>query len=102
MGRKTIAALLLAGALGGFAAYRVVPEAAAQAVTPPGPVVQGEVTGKYKDAIDQYYAISVNDGPAIEVSPYFYNQVEVGDLVRFDGTNWVIIKTRLSRSGVNA
>jgi hypothetical protein len=54
-----------------------------------GPTVQGEVTQKFR-ARNDYYLIAVNGQP-YEVPLDFYNRVNVGMVVKFDGTNWTII-----------
>jgi len=93
MERKIIAVLMLTGMLGGFAPFAPMSRAAAQVsnqrTTTYGPTIQGEVTQKFR-ARDDYYLIAVNGQP-YEVPLDFYNRVNVGMVVKFDGTNWTII-----------
>ena len=93
MERKIIAMLMLTGMLGAFAPFSPMPRAAAQVSNQGtiayGPTVQGEVTQKFS-AKDDYYLIAVNGRP-YEVPLDFYYRVNVGMVVKFDGTNWTII-----------
>ncbi len=93
MRRKSIAVLLLTGLLGGVAAVAPLPHAAAQMNDQPmivvGPTVQGEVTQKFTDDRDNTM-IAVNGQP-YQVPFNFYNHVDVGTVVQFDGTHWTII-----------
>jgi len=53
----------------------------------------GPVTAKYRGGADSgNYLIAVNDKP-YDVPPDFYNQVQVGDTVKFTGRQWLIVKT---------
>jgi hypothetical protein len=92
--RMIIATLMLAGTLGGFAPFALMPHAAAQVgdqgVMPVGPSVLGVVTGKFTPEKDGTYEIAVNDVP-YEVPQEFYDLVEVGTVVQFDGTNWTVL-----------
>lgn len=94
MGRKIIAALMLTGALGGFASLGPVPHTSAQVnnqeTVTVGPTVQGEVTQKFTPSKGGSYYIAVNGEP-YEVPLNLYERVDVGTVVQFDGTNWTII-----------
>ena len=50
-------------------------------------VVQGEVTQKFMSQNGTLIAV---DGALYSVSGSFFNSVQVGDTVSFDGTNWTI------------
>ena len=55
--------------------------------------VIGPVTAKYHTGADSgSYLISVNDKP-YDVPPDFYNQVQIGDTVKYTGSQWLIVKT---------
>ena len=57
-----------------------------------GPVVEGSVTQKFTHSDgDDDYLIAV-DGTPYAVPLDFYARVHVGNTVRFDGTNWTILK----------
>jgi hypothetical protein len=91
MGR-IIVVLMLASILGGFAAFGPMPSASAQMTNQGpalGPVIQGEVTQKFTDDKGTY-RIAVNGTP-YEVPLGFYNQVDQGTMVKFDGTNWIVV-----------
>lgn len=94
MGRKIIAVVMLTGMLGGFAPLAPIPHAAAQVSDQGtmtfGSTVQGEVDQKFSPNKEGSYVISVNGTP-YEVPLEFYNQVDVGTVVQFDGTNWTVI-----------
>jgi hypothetical protein len=45
-------------------------------------------------------SILVINSVEYEVPGYFYRQVEVGDLVKWDGTTWTIVKKRNASSRV--
>lgn len=91
MGRKGIAALLLAGVLVGFAPLACMPRATAQAsdqeTIAVGRIVQGVVTQKFNSG---NYVIAV-DGWPYEVSLGLQRTANVGTVVRFDGMNWTIV-----------
>jgi hypothetical protein len=90
--RRIIAALMLASILGEFAPFSPMPRASAQMTNQGptlGPVIQGEVTQKFRDA-QGTYRIAV-DGTPYEVSLGFFNQVDQGTIVQFDGTNWTVV-----------
>lgn len=93
MGRKIVAGLMLAGILGGFALFAPMPRASAQVsnqgTMAVGPTVQGEVTQKFTPEEDTYY-IAVNGEPH-QVPLNFYERVDVGTVVQYDGTKWTII-----------
>lgn len=91
MGRKGIAALLLAGVLVGFAPLACMPRATAQAndqkTIAVGPIVQGVVTQKFNGGNNM---IAV-DGWPYEVSLGLHRTANVGTVVRLDGMNWTIV-----------
>ena len=93
MGRKIVAALMLAGMLGGIAAFGPVPQASAQVgnqgTVTFGPTVQGEVTQKFTPDKGNYY-IAVNGEP-YEVPLNLYDHVDVGTVVQYDGTDWTVV-----------
>lgn len=93
MGRKSMAMLLVTGTLAGFAPFASMPHAAAQvsdqAITV-AQVVQGEVTQKFTDTKGGDYMIAVNGQPYV-VPLSLYDRVDVGTIVRFDGTSWTIV-----------
>jgi hypothetical protein len=53
------------------------------------PAVDGSVTQKFFSRSDDTFRIAV-DGFPYEVPRGFYETVQVGDRVHFDGTNWTI------------
>lgn len=89
MGRKRVAVLLLTGMLGGFAPFAPMPHAAAHGGAGDGitvgRTVEGEVTQKFTVnsplAGTPNYMISV-EGQPYQVTPEFYNRVNVGTVVR--------------------
>jgi hypothetical protein len=91
--RRIIAVLMVAGMLGGLASFVSVPRASAQVdnqgTITVGPTVQGEVTQKFTPFRDTY-EIAVNGQP-YPVPLGFYDRVDVGTVVKFDGANWSII-----------
>jgi len=91
--RRIIAVLMLAGMLGGLASFVSMPRASAEAsnggTITLGPTIQGEVTQKFTPFRDTY-EIAVNGHP-YPVPLGFYNRVDVGTVVKFDGANWSII-----------
>jgi hypothetical protein len=56
-----------------------------------GVQVVGWVEAKKVDATAHSFAITINSTD-YEVPGYFYAQVQVGDLVKWDGTTWTIVK----------
>ncbi len=56
-----------------------------------GPVVIGWVEAKHRDASADAYEIVIN-GAYYDVPAYFWDQVRVGDLVKWDGKVWTIVK----------
>jgi hypothetical protein len=55
--------------------------------------VYGPVTQKYRSGADQSdYTIAVNGTP-YTVPIGFFNQVELGDTVKYTGSHWEIVKT---------
>ena len=55
--------------------------------------VYGPVTQKYHVGADaDEYIIAVNDTP-YSVPQSFYNQVGLGDTVKYTGKQWVLVKT---------
>jgi hypothetical protein len=94
MGRKGIAALMLAGVLVGFAPFASMLRAAAhesdQETVAVDSIVQGVVTQKFTSTDPDTYTIAV-DGWPYEVPPEIYYRVQVGTAVQFDGTNWTIV-----------
>ena len=52
-----------------------------------GPVEQKYATGQ--DELDRTVLIS---GQTYLVPPYFFNQIQVGDIVKFNGSKWSIVK----------
>ena len=55
--------------------------------------VYGPVTQKYRTGPDSdTHVIAVNDTP-YDVPQGFYNQVQIGDTVKFTGREWQIVKT---------
>lgn len=92
---RIIAVLVLAGVLlGGVAAFGPMPRASAQVgnegIINMGPIIQGEVTQKFTPDKGGQYRIAVNGQP-VQVPLDLYDRVDVGTVVRFDGTNWSII-----------
>ena len=98
MGGKRIAVLLLIGTLSGFAPFAPLPHTAAHGGASDGITsrrsVEGEVTQKFavnsSNSASPNYMIAV-EGQPYSVTPEIYNQVDVGTVVQFDGTNWTII-----------
>ncbi len=60
-----------------------------------GSVVIGWVEAKRRDQMFDAYEVVINSN-AYEVPAYFWDQVRVGDLVKWDGKVWTIVK----RAGV--
>lgn len=60
-----------------------------------GPVVIGWVEAKHRDASADAWEVVIN-GAYYDVPAYFWDQVRVGDLVKWDGKVWTIVK----RAGV--
>ena len=91
--RRIIAVLMVAGMLGGIASFVSMPRASAevgnQETVTLGPTVQGEVTQKFTPFRDTY-EIAVKGQP-YSVPLGFYDRVDVGTVVKFDGANWSII-----------
>jgi hypothetical protein len=91
--RRIVVVLMLAGMLGGLASFAPMPRASAQFSNPGmitvGPTVQGEVTQKFTDDKGTF-RIAVNGEP-YDVPLNFWQRVDVGTVVQFDGTNWSII-----------
>ncbi len=91
--RRIIAVLMVAGMLGGLAPFVSMQRASAQVdnqgTITLGPTVQGEVTQKFTPFRDTY-EIAVNGKP-YQVPLGFYDRVDVGTVVQFDGANWSII-----------
>ena len=90
--RRIIAVLMVASFLGGFASFGPMPRASAQVNQGPvitGPVIQGEVTQKFTPEMGTY-RIAVNGTP-YEVPLGFYNRVDQGTIVKFDGSNWIVV-----------
>jgi hypothetical protein len=91
--RRIMAVLMLAGVLGGLASFVSVPRASAEVGNPGaiivGPTVQGEVTQKFTSLRDTYL-IAVNGQP-FQVPLDLYDRVDVGTVVKFDGSEWSII-----------
>jgi hypothetical protein len=56
-----------------------------------GVQVVGWVEAKKVDATAHSFAITINSTD-YEVPGYFYAQVQVGDLVKWDGHTWTIVK----------
>ncbi len=56
-----------------------------------GPVVIGWVEGKHRDAAFDASEIVINS-VSYDVPTYFWDQVRVGDLVKWDGKVWTIVK----------
>ncbi|HEX9247706.1 MAG TPA: hypothetical protein VGA35_16225 [bacterium] len=55
--------------------------------------VIGPVTSKYRGGADNgSFLIAVNGTP-YDVGPDFYNQVQIGDTVKYTGRQWLIVKT---------
>jgi len=55
--------------------------------------VIGPVTSKYRGGADSgSFLIAVNGTP-YDVGPDFYNQVQIGDTVKYTGKQWLIVKT---------
>ena len=62
--------------------------------------VVGWVDAKRIEASNRAFLIVINY-VEYEVPGYFYQQVEVGDLVKWDGTTWTIVKKRNASSGIS-
>jgi hypothetical protein len=71
----TVGAMLTLGASAGLAAGRAV---------------DGSVTQKFINKIDDSTSLIAVDGAPYEVPREFYLLVQVGDTVHFDGQNWTI------------
>jgi len=56
-----------------------------------GGVVIGWVEAKRRDPAFDVFELVIN-GAAYEVPAYFWDQVKVGDLVKWDGKVWTIVK----------
>jgi hypothetical protein len=55
--------------------------------------VIGPVTAKYRSRPEGgSFLIAVNGTP-YDVGPDFYNQVQIGDTVKYTGKQWLIVKT---------
>jgi hypothetical protein len=53
----------------------------------------GPVTAKYRSSPDSgSYLIAVNGTP-YDVPQDFYNQVQIGDTVKYTGKQWLLVKT---------
>ena len=91
--RKELGLLVLIGMVGSFVPT-IMLHAAAQTVDPGamtvGPTIQGEVTQKI--AFTQGSWMIMVDGRAYGVSMDFYNKVDVGTVVRYDGHDWTIVQ----------
>jgi hypothetical protein len=61
-----------------------------------GVQVVGWVEAKRVDASAHSFAITINSTD-YEVPGYFYAQVQVGDLVKWDGQTWTIVKKASER-----
>ena len=61
-----------------------------------GVQVVGWVEAKKVDATAHSFAITINSTD-YEVPGYFYAQVQVGDLVKWDGQAWTIVKKASER-----
>ncbi|TMQ46965.1 MAG: hypothetical protein E6K73_14370 [Candidatus Eisenbacteria bacterium] len=55
--------------------------------------VVGWIEAKRIDSFGHYFLIVINS-VEYQVPGYFYQQVEVGDLVKWDGMTWTIVKKR--------
>jgi len=55
--------------------------------------VVGWVEAKRLDPSNHTFLLVINSAE-YEVPGYFYQQVEIGDLVKWDGTTWTIVKKR--------
>ena len=56
-----------------------------------GTVVVGWVEAKRVDRTNDSYVIVINNA-GYDVPPFFWNEVRVGDLVKWDGLVWTIVK----------
>lgn len=61
-----------------------------------GSELVGWVEAKRVDASAHSFVITINSSD-YEVPGYFYAQVQVGDLVKWDGHTWVIVKKASDR-----
>jgi len=59
----------------------------------------GWVEAKRVDAFGRGFLVVINY-VEYEVPGYFYQQVEVGDLVKWDGMTWTIVKKRNASTGI--
>ena len=62
--------------------------------------VVGWVEAKRLDASNHTFLLVINSAE-YEVPGYFYQQVEIGDLVKWDGMTWTIVKKRSASSGLS-
>ena|SRR2546422_6295735 len=60
----------------------------------------GWVEAKRVDAFGRDFLLVINS-VEYQVPGYFYQQVEVGDLVKWDGTTWTIVKKRNASAGIS-
>ena len=60
----------------------------------------GWVEAKRVDAFGRDFLLVINS-VEYQVPGYFYQQVEVGDLVKWDGTTWTIVKKRNASTGIS-
>jgi hypothetical protein len=95
---RNVVGLFVAGVvvLGSLALAGPIPQAAAQVngsgMTTFGPALQGKVTQKFVTSPENAGTtlIAVN-GDVYDVPRAFYDEVQVGTVVRFDGVRWTII-----------
>jgi hypothetical protein len=84
------------GVLGSLALPGLLPQAAAQGsgsgMMTFGPALQGEVTQKFvtSGADGSGTTMIAVNGTVYEVPRLFYNEVQVGTFVRFDGLDWTV------------
>ena len=67
--------------------------------TPNGGYVYGVVEAKYSGSGDNDMSILQIASDTFTVPAAFYSEVQVGDLVRYDGKNWTIVKSAGSTYG---
>ena len=62
--------------------------------------VVGWVEAKRIDSSSHDFLVVINS-VEYTVPGYFYQQVEIGDLVKWDGTTWTLVKKRSTSQGLS-
>lgn len=92
--RTALGLFILIGLVGSFVPPSPMLHAAAQSLDSGtmtvGPTIQGEVTQKI--VFTQGGWMIMVDGRAYGVSMDFFNKVDVGTVVRYDGHDWTIVQ----------